>query len=366
VTGRRSAPASAPAGVRVVAPATPHRSSATVTTVCSVGAALVAVTGTTLLAATSEPAAGGPAVPLGVQAAIAAVGIVAGIPHGAADHVVAVRLGPGPPRGPAATMALVLAGYLVVAGLAAAALLVAPGPSVAVFLLVAAAHFAWGEIAFATERGGRQPLRPAGATAVAAVLGLVVVGLPLASDEGRAALAPLAGGLAAGLGTALAALPGGSVAVSPAGPTVPLAVLVVVGGAALSVASLALRQGLHREAVEVATLLALFLATPPLVAFGVYFGAWHALRHTRRLAELLAPGAGRRGRAVAFLRAAALPSVGALAVLAVLWTLRAHQDVVVTGVALLLALTFPHVVVVAALDLRRNRRPAPRGDLTRN
>jgi hypothetical protein len=42
----------------------------------------------------------------------------------------------------------------------------------------------------------------------------------------------------------------------------------------------------------------------------------------------------------------------------VLWTLRAHQDVVVTGVALLLALTFPHVVVVAALDLRRHRRLA--------
>jgi beta-carotene 15,15'-dioxygenase len=79
--------------------------------------------------------------------------------------------------------------------------------------------------------------------------------------------------------------------------------------------------------------------------------------------DLLAPGAARAGQAAAFVRAAALPTAGALGVLVVLWTLRAQQDVVVTGVALLLALTFPHVVVVGALDLRRHRRPAHRADI---
>ncbi len=106
-------------------------------------------------------------------------------------------------------------------------------------------------------------------------------------------------------------------------------------------------------------LLALFLAAPPLVAFGVYFGAWHALRHTRRLVDFLAPGGERRAQALAFVRAAALPTLGALGVLAALWTMRSHAGIVATGVSLLLALTFPHVVVVAALDRRWAGRPCP-------
>ena len=38
-----------------------------------------------------------------------------------------------------------------------------------------------------------------------------------------------------------------------------------------------------RESIDIALLLSLALFTPPLIAFAVYFGCWHAMRHTARL-----------------------------------------------------------------------------------
>lgn len=359
MTAYRAASTPAPPGTRAGDPTPvavelpPGRARMAATGALSVGAALATVAAVTLLWMRSGP---GDPVPPGVQVAVAAVGIVAGIPHGAVDHVVAVRLAPGPPRGAVVTMATVLACYVAVAGLAATALLVAPTVSTAVFLLVAAAHFAWGEVTFAAGRRGR-PLAHRDSVVAATVLGLVLVGLPLSSEQGRAALAVLAPGLVDALDRVLDALPGGPVTLPPAGVTVPVVVLLVVVAAVVMLAVGAWRGGRRREAAEVGVLLALFLAAPPLVAFGVYFGAWHALRHTRRLVDLLAPGGARRAQARAFVRAAALPTLGALGVLAALWTMRSHSDVVATGVSLLLALTFPHVVVVAALDRRRAGHP---------
>ncbi len=71
----------------------------------------------------------------------------------------------------------------------------------------------------------------------------------------------------------------------------------------------------------------LVLAAPPLVAFGVYFGAWHSVRHVAGMvAEDAANAAdladGRLAAPLArFSTAAALPTVAVLATLAVLWSL---------------------------------------------
>jgi Brp/Blh family beta-carotene 15,15'-monooxygenase len=366
MTGRRAAAVLAPPGRRAdpqdpTAAAPEGRHAMPVTSACSVGlavATVAAVAGVVVVRAASG--AGTTSVPTSVPTAagvaVAVVGILLGIPHGAVDHVVAVRLARPAAHGPGATMAVVLASYLLVAAVAAGALLAVPDVSVAVFLVVAAAHFAWGEITFAAERRGRRLTGPGGAVLAATALGLVLVGLPLATVQGRAALAPLAPGLAAALDGRIALLPGPAVTIPPGGATLPAVLLAVITAAGLALAAAAGRRRLHREAAEVLTLLVLFLATPPLIAFGVYFGAWHALRHTRRLVDLLAPGDDRRIQALAFARAAAAPTAGATGVLILLWTLRADADVVVTGVSLLLALTFPHVLVVAALDRGRARR----------
>ena len=109
---------------------------------------------------------------------------------------------------------------------------------------------------------------------------------------------------------------------------------------------------------------ALGVFLPPLAAFAVWFGCWHAVRHTGRLldeepgcAALVA--AGRTGSAVRrFARLAAPPSVAALGVLlalALFATTAPDPEVAIAEVLhVLLALTVPHMLVVLWLD----RRPA--------
>ncbi len=116
-------------------------------------------------------------------------------------------------------------------------------------------------------------------------------------------------------------------------------------------------QGL--AAVELIAVATLFMVVPAFAAFGVYFGLWHAVRHTSRLMDALAPGESIGRQFAAFARASALTTSAALVVLTLLFVFRSNVGVVMTGVSLLLALTFPHVVVVAVLDHHgRVSRPA--------
>ena len=92
-----------------------------------------------------------------------------GLPHGAVDHL-ALGWSQGE-HGPAPRLLLV--GYALGAVLVAAAALAAPVPAVLVLLLLSAAHFAEGEVAFDELRGGPGLRLPA------AALGTAVVALPL-------------------------------------------------------------------------------------------------------------------------------------------------------------------------------------------
>ena len=108
------------------------------------------------------------------------------------------------------------------------------------------------------------------------------------------------------------------------------------------------------------------LVVPPLAAFGVWFGCWHAVRHVARVvaedpgnrADLVA---GRLGRPLRrFAGQAALPTVVVIVVLALLWSAAGGwRAFVATDVPVLAALTLPHVLVVGWLD-----RPGPGGRRT--
>lgn len=265
---------------------------------------------------------------------IATAGIVAGIPHGAVDHLVPgwASLRWSSPR----RMTLVVAGYLLVAGIAVAVLDLAADVGFAVFLLVSAGHFGWAEVTFAAERRGvGVPRLRRGWWQTLAHGGAVIV-LPLFSPTAETTLRPLTPHLV----DRLAALPSSWVVGA-------VSTVAVLAAAAL------LRQRRSLEAVELVAVLLLFLLAPPLAAFGVYFGCWHALRHTGRLMQQLAPGQAVRTQLLAFAAAAAAPTTAAFVVLGLLWSFRTHSSVVITGVSVLLALTFPHVLVVSMLDRRR-------------
>ncbi|WP_170147681.1 Brp/Blh family beta-carotene 15,15'-dioxygenase [Micromonospora phaseoli] len=296
-----------------------------------------AVVGATLAVELVVPGGWGDAGP-----ALLVAGLVVGIPHGALDHLVPrFVLGPRAPR-----VALLAAGYAALVVAVFLAFRALPGPALLAFLLLSAAHFGTGETAFTDFRAGR-PSRIDPLTAAA--FGTTLVLLPLAAH--RAEVAPLVAALSAGSG----GLPPGPARAAVTAVTV----LAVVAGVRCW------RRGDHALAAELALLLALVLVVPPLAAFGAYFGGWHAPRHLARLlaadpsnaADLAAGRLARPLRRLA--RQAALPSLAALGVLAVLWLTADWPESAATALMLIAALTVPHALVVAVLD-RAARRTAIR------
>lgn len=269
-------------------------------------------------------------------ALVLAVGLLVGLPHGAVDHLVPGWAGA---RAGGTRLAAMLVGYLAVAALAFAVLRLWPAPALVAFLLVSAAHFGTGEVQFAALRRDE---RPRSEPVVAAAFGTVAALLPLVRWPHE--VAPV-----------LAALVPGSTGVLPVWVcTAALtAITVLVAGGLWQL----LRAGRFGDAGELALLVALFTLAPPLVAFGVYFGAWHAVRHVARL--LVLDPANRRPLRSAqlglplrrFAAAAAAPTLAALLALAVLWAgARGWQAFLAADLAVLAALTLPHLAVVAWLD----------------
>ncbi len=288
-----------------------------------------------------------PGVTIRYQVTILAVGFVIGMPHGAVDHLVGFWTGHLSWR--PTTLVIVLLGYLGLAAAAWVVLSVGGSWTLAAFLLVSVLHFGAGDVmAEGRPRSGRWSI----VVAVIARGGPVVAGpLWFWPDETARQLRTLQPDLPV------------------AGIPLRLLLVVLVGVCMVIAAVTDWRAGQRRGAAEFLLLGLLFTLTPPLAAFGVYFGFWHGLRHSARLivsdgrnAATLA--AGRPGAAVArFLRAAALPSAVALLATAALVLLAVTQQHFISTVFLvLLALTAPHLVAVGLLDaraatVRQRRRP---------
>ena len=269
--------------------------------------------------------------PGSLQAAGPALVVLAGLlglPHGAVDH-----LAWGWAQGEVRPRAAVVAGYALAAATAVGVALLVPTPALVVLLVLAAAHFAEGEVGWARLRGAPAHW-PAGAAA-----GVAVVALPLVLRPEQ--VRPLLAGLDPQLPGLLLATP---VRMGLVGLTVLLLVAAVASA----------RRDRVRLA-ELALVLAVVALLPPLAAFAAWFAGWHAVRHTARLvhldprsrrdleAGLVAQPLGR------FARAAALPTTVALVGTVAL--------VAVTGITgglllALLALTVPHTAVVARLGER--------------
>jgi Brp/Blh family beta-carotene 15,15'-monooxygenase len=269
------------------------------------------------------------------QVVIAVAALALGIPHGALDHLVTL------PKSKPLVMALFIAVYVLVAIVAVVAILEFNVVGFIFVLLMSATHFGIGDAAFINEmdrRGGRKKALPRTIYAVAA--GATPVLIPLVNSASTDALAQ----------------------VNPAlidwHQGFDQEILYGVAGYALfAIVALYL---LHRkrESLDIALMLALALIAPPLIAFAVYFGCWHAMRHTARLTLTLessqrafADGDSRS----AFTRAV-IPGLPALAgtfliaaVLAVVDN-QFNDDFFWMALVVVWALTVPHMAVTAKLD----------------
>ena len=275
--------------------------------------------------------------------AVAGLGVLAGVPHGGVDHVMAMRL-----AGRSAVVVVAL--YAAVAAVAWAVLQWGGPLALLVVIALSAVHFGLGELEVTTELTG---WRPGGAVAAAIVIaGAGALLLPLARS-GRQ-FSSVAAAVSPGLARLIGMAP------------VRTAVLVLWIVAALVAVAAALAARQPSCAVDVLLIGALGLFVPPLVAFAVWFGGWHSVRHCARMlgqepgcAALLSRGETRAAWMRLARLAAPMSTAAVLAVLGLAWYTATASDptAALAGVLrLLLALTVPHMVVVWWLDHQSVRR----------
>jgi Brp/Blh family beta-carotene 15,15'-monooxygenase len=114
----------------------------------------------------------------------------------------------------------------------------------------------------------------------------------------------------------------------------------------------------YREAVDLTLLLLLAHLAPPLIAFAVYFGCWHAMRHTARLTLSLPKSiknldGGLKGKAFLAAVIPGLPALIGTFVVAALMALSGQNftdEFFWMALVVVWALTVPHMAVTAKLD----------------
>ncbi len=284
--------------------------------------------------------------------ALLAAGVLVGLPHGAVDHLVPAWTGRASlgPRG----MTAVVAGYVLAAVVAWLALAFAGPWALLCLMVLSVAHFGLGDVATGAERDGSPPPRGIDRWCAVYARGAPVLVLPLVFwpqplDAALDAFDPRVTELLS--------------------PSVRLALLALLLSCGVLTIIRDHTAGRRLPVVELLALWLLFTVTPPLAAFGIYFGCWHSLRHVARLlvadprntADLLAARWQRPlGR---FARSAAIPTLGSLVGLAALVAVASSTPLLVPMLSVLMALTVPHVVFVAMLDATVVRRGRPAAQL---
>ena len=270
------------------------------------------------------------------QVVIALIALAIGIPHGALDHLVTL------PRSSFKKMALFVTLYVAVAVIAVIALLTWNVVGFILVLIMSAVHFGIGDAAFISEIDRRSEEKKRFQKYLyATAAGTLPVVIPLVSDKSTSALEQVNPALVdwhQGLNNDLL-----------------LWVMLITAFALLRL----VQRRRDGEAIDLVLLYLLAVTAPPLVAFAVYFGCWHAMRHTARLTLTLPSSQAafaQGGAAKAFMRAV-LPGtpalVGTFVVAALIVILRGDSlddQFLWVSLVVVWALTVPHMAVTARLD----------------
>jgi Brp/Blh family beta-carotene 15,15'-monooxygenase len=208
-------------------------------------------------------------------------------------------------------------------------------------VLMSATHFGIGDAAFLSEKDSLDGSSRIPAWFYAPAAGLLPVAIPLVNSRSTDALEKVNPALInwhSGFTTEI-----------------------LMGVAVITTLSLLalLQRKRYRDALDILLLAALASFAPPLVAFAVYFGCWHAMRHTARLTSLLpnSESAYLRRRPGQAFAAAVIPGLPALVgtfIFVIVLAGFSQQDLSDEFLWLTLvtiwALTVPHMIVTARLD----------------
>ena len=276
---------------------------------------------------------------ISVQLIIALLALGIGIPHGAIDHLITL-----PSSSPKKFYSFV-AGYVLLAIVAAAGIASWERIGFVAVVIMSALHFGFGDASFKNE--SRDFEGAARHTLITEIIYAIPAGaipllLPLTQNQTNSAL----------------------IRINPALKDWTAGNDHLLRQLALVVALLAITFFLVTKtfdlAIDLILLIALSWLTPPLVAFAVYFGCWHAVRHTARLIPKLskARASAERGDVGRALWAAIYPGlyalVGTLGIAALLMLFGpAHfaPSLLWASLVIVWALTVPHMLTTARFDL---------------
>jgi Brp/Blh family beta-carotene 15,15'-monooxygenase len=270
------------------------------------------------------------------QVVVALLALAVGIPHGALDHLVTL------PRSSTKKMAIFILIYVAVAVLAVVALLTWNVAGFIFVVVMSSVHFGIGDAAFISEidRRSVEPKKFA-KYLYASAAGTLPVVIPLVNEKSTSALEKVNQVLVNwhhGLNYDLQ-----------------LWVMILTAVALLRL----VQKRRESDALDLMLLYLLAVTAPPLVAFAVYFGCWHAMRHTARLTLSLpsSQAAFAEGSARGAFIKAVLPGtpalIGTFVIAALIVLLRGDSlDDQFLWVCLVVvwALTVPHMAVTARLD----------------
>ena len=272
---------------------------------------------------------------MGWQIVVAIIALAIGIPHGALDHLITL------PKNEPKKMAIFIFIYVAVAIVAVIGILKFNTLGFCFVLLMSAVHFGIGDAAFINEIDKRSVTKPKlNRFLYIPAAGFTPVFIPLVNSASTDALAKVNPSLInwhQGFDYEILAI---------------ISIFTSITIVAL------LLSGRVREGLELTLLLTLALVTPPLIAFAVYFGCWHAMRHTARL-TLSLPGTQfdlSEGRLKSAFLKAVIPGLPAL-----VGTFVVAGGLAVSGkkftdeffwmaLVVVWALTVPHMAVTAKLD----------------
>jgi Brp/Blh family beta-carotene 15,15'-monooxygenase len=272
---------------------------------------------------------------MGWQVIIAVVALAIGIPHGALDHLVTL------PKAQPKKMAIFIVVYVAVAIVAVVGILKFNTVGFIFVLFMSAVHFGIGDAAFINEIDKRNDVsRKLNRWFYIPAAGFTPVFIPLvnsASTEALASVNPALINWHGGLDSEI--------------------LLAITAFALISIGVMALTKR-YRESLDLTVLLLLAHLAPPLIAFAVYFGCWHAMRHTARLTlslprsiENLTQGMLRKAFSNAVIPG--LPALIGTFVIAGLLTLSGQDftdEFFWMALVIVWALTVPHMAVTAKLD----------------
>jgi len=272
---------------------------------------------------------------MGWQVVVAVIALAIGIPHGALDHLVTL------PKAQPIKMAIFIASYVAVALIAVIAILKFNVIGFILVLFMSAVHFGIGDAAFISEIDRRSNITTKlNRWFYIPAAGFTPVFIPLVNSASTRALESVNPALIDWhQGWDLEIINGVTAFTT-------VSILVMIIGKRI------------REGIDLALLLVLALVAPPLIAFAIYFGCWHAMRHTARLTlslpksiEHLNQSSGRK----AFMSAVipGLPALVGTFVVAAVMALSGQDfsdEFFWMALVVVWALTVPHMVVTAKLD----------------